>query len=125
MILKRYKLSFSNPKSRSPRQVIDLKQEKVHVAECVDCKTGSYCFNISTPERVHTQCAPNSKEQEEWIQALLDVGAVFVEVTYDMIPTGRIPTSRLRKTRSLTLQLMISISILFPSKDSKTKSASL
>src|SRR5690554_5282932 len=87
MILKRYKASLSNPKSRSPRQVIDLKKEKVHVAECVDCKTGSYCFNISTPERVHTQCAPNSKEQEEWIQALLDVGAVFVEVTYDMIPT--------------------------------------
>lgn len=81
---------YDSETSRAPRQVIDLKKEKVHVAECVDCKTGSYCFNISTPERVHTQCAPNSKEQEEWIQALLDVGAVFVEESYEQITQNTI-----------------------------------
>lgn len=63
--------------------MINLKEEKVHVAECVDCKKGGYCFNIATPERIHLQCAPNSKEQEEWIQSLMDVGAIFVEDSFE------------------------------------------
>jgi len=69
---------FDAETSSSPRDVIDLK-DKVRVRECIDCKSGMYCFDIVTKDKIHTICAEKSKIQEEWIQGIIETGANFME----------------------------------------------
>jgi hypothetical protein len=60
--------------------VIDLSSGKVDVTECGECKSGSYCFVLlGSDGKTHALCAARSKDQEAWIQALVNAGAHFLE----------------------------------------------
>jgi len=70
---------FDAETSASPRGIIDFSRDKVRVKECIDCKTGAYCFSVISDTKTHTMCAEKSKIQEEWIEKILQAGAAFVE----------------------------------------------
>jgi len=76
---------YDTPTDKEPKQVIDLSENKIDVNECGECKIGSYCFNIITKDRIHTQCAPKSAIQEEWINALVTSGCQFLEDDYSKV----------------------------------------
>ena len=54
-----------------------------HLLECMDCKTGWYCFTLrarkgmSSSEQSVTLCADHSKKQEGWLSALMEAGVRF------------------------------------------------
>jgi len=54
-----------------------------HLVECLDCKTGQYCFTLrarkgsSKDEISITLCADHSKKQEGWLSALMEAGVQF------------------------------------------------
>jgi len=80
---------YDSDKSQQPKQIIDLADNKIDVNECGECKPGSYCFNIITKDRIHTQCAPKSIIQEEWINALVNAGCQFLEDDYSKVATAK------------------------------------
>jgi len=76
---------YNTPTDKVPKRIIDLFENKLDVSECGECKSGSYCFNIITKDRIHTQCAPKSAIQEEWINALVQCGCQFLEDDYSKV----------------------------------------
>lgn len=70
---------FDTDLSPAPSKTVDLSIGKIDVTECGECKKGSYCFNISDSKEIYTFCAQKSVEQEQWIAALIEGGAAFIE----------------------------------------------
>jgi len=71
---------YITPKDKSPKRVIDISSG-VNLTECSEnCKTGSYCFNLTdTKGNTMLICAKHSKDQEGWIDDISRLGANFIE----------------------------------------------
>jgi len=67
----------------SPFRSLMVQDCVCFVKECVNCKTGSYCFNLyaynkeKQKKEMLTLCAKNSKEQMRWLTSLHDAGLDF------------------------------------------------
>jgi len=70
---------YDSEKDACPKGRIPLNEGQITLSECGECKRGSYCFTINIGGRNHTQCTTKSKEQEEWLQALMDAGVTLQE----------------------------------------------
>jgi Domain found in Dishevelled, Egl-10, and Pleckstrin (DEP)/PH domain len=79
-------LIYDNETSPKPRCVVRLHTGRVDVGDLGDCKKGNYCFKITDAlqGKTHVLCSENSKQQEEWIQALIDSGTQFLEEEFDV-----------------------------------------
>jgi len=81
---------YETETSTTPKQIIDLNYQQIDVNECGECKPGNYCFNLITKNRIHTQCAPKSVIQEEWINALVGVGCTWLEEVHPEVTASSV-----------------------------------
>jgi len=79
---------FDKDLSPNPRNAIDISQNAV-VKEEVGLKKNSYCFSITTPLETAYFACNSSKEQEKWIQSLIDAGVTYkaqdIQLQYNSI----------------------------------------
>lgn len=69
---------FMSDLEPSPKYVVDLV-DGVSVREEPNAKKGAYCFTIFSSSKEWTFACENSKEQEAWMQALVEAGMDMVE----------------------------------------------
>eukprot|EP01123_Difflugia_compressa_P014343 TRINITY_DN731_c0_g1_i1.p1 TRINITY_DN731_c0_g1~~TRINITY_DN731_c0_g1_i1.p1 ORF type:complete len:261 (+),score=30.59 TRINITY_DN731_c0_g1_i1:106-888(+) len=69
---------FFDKLAPEPIRIIDLSDVELEVAEC-DCRSGSYCFVITSKKQMYVLCSGQSKVQLAWLQALTDLGIKFRE----------------------------------------------
>jgi len=73
-------LYFDAEADLNPKLTIDLGSGSIDLSELGSCKQGFYCFNLKDQNgRTHVMCTEKSKDQEAWIQALVDNGVKFIE----------------------------------------------
>jgi len=73
-------LYFDAETDLNPKLTIDLGSGSIDLSELGSCKQGFYCFNLKDQNgRTHVMCTEKSKDQEAWIQALVDNGVKFIE----------------------------------------------
>ena len=79
---------FDRELSQNPRNAIDLSQNAV-VKEEVGLKKNFYCFSITTTTEEASFACKSSKEQEKWIQSLIDAGVNYqaqdIQLQYNSI----------------------------------------
>jgi len=67
---------FDKDLSPTPRNAIDLSENAV-VKEELGLKKNCYCFSITTATEISYFSYQSSKEQEKWIQSLIDAGITY------------------------------------------------
>jgi len=70
---------FQSEESKYPLKTYSVPRCEVSIMECDSCKPGSYCFFFQTKEKRHLLCTNKSKEQLEWMEAIVSGGATLKE----------------------------------------------